>query len=104
MHASWILLCMSLILLSYASLINKEGIGMRKKSEGGLACSIPWPVVGGVCYRLVSEPQVETSSRYGLGLLVETLGQDRNLTVKLKILGGMTLQKLCRRHNDIDPL
>jgi hypothetical protein len=46
MHACWILLCMSLILLSYASLINKEGIGMRKKSKGGLAGSIPRPVAG----------------------------------------------------------
>jgi hypothetical protein len=56
MHACWILLCMSLILLSYTFLINKEGIGMRKKSKGGLAGSIPRPVAGGVCYRLVLEP------------------------------------------------
>jgi hypothetical protein len=41
---------MSLILLSYASLINKEGIGMRKKSKGGLASSISQPVAGRVCY------------------------------------------------------
>jgi hypothetical protein len=48
MHACWILLCMSLILLYYAYLIKKEGIGMRKKSKGGLAGSIPKPLVGGV--------------------------------------------------------
>jgi hypothetical protein len=41
---------MSLILLSYASLLIKEGIGMRKKPKGGLASSIPWPVAGWVCY------------------------------------------------------
>jgi hypothetical protein len=41
MHACWILLCMSLNMLSYASLIYKEGISMRKKSEGGLAGSVP---------------------------------------------------------------
>jgi hypothetical protein len=60
MHAHWILLCMSLILLSYASLINKEGIGMRMKSKGGLESSIPHPMVGWVCYSLVSELMVET--------------------------------------------
>jgi hypothetical protein len=70
MHARWILLCMSLILLSYASLINKEGIGMRMKSKGGLAGSIPRPVAGWVCYSLVSELLVETPGRYGSGLLV----------------------------------
>jgi hypothetical protein len=32
---------MSLIMLSYASLINKEGISMRKKSKGGIAGSVP---------------------------------------------------------------
>jgi hypothetical protein len=61
---------MSLILLSYAYLINKEGIGMRKKSKGGLAGCIPQTVAGGVCYRLVSEPQVETMGHYGSALLV----------------------------------
>jgi hypothetical protein len=54
MHACWILLCMSLILLSYASLINEEGIGMKKKSKGGIAGSIQRPVAGWVCYSLVS--------------------------------------------------
>jgi len=57
-------------LLSYASLINKEGISMRKKSEGGLASVIPRPIAGRVCYRLVSDILVETSGRYGPGLLV----------------------------------
>jgi hypothetical protein len=70
MHVCWILLCILLILLSYESLINKEGIGLRKKSKGGLAGSIPQPVVGWVCYRLVSELLVETMGRYGLGMLV----------------------------------
>jgi hypothetical protein len=70
MHACWILLCMSLNMLSYASLINKEGISMRKKSEGGLAGSIPRPVGGWVCYSLVSELLVETPGQYGPGLLV----------------------------------
>jgi hypothetical protein len=49
-HACWILLCMLLNLLYYASLIYKEGIIMRKKFEGGLVGSIPWPMVGCVCY------------------------------------------------------
>jgi hypothetical protein len=70
MHVCWILLCMLLILLYYAYLINKEGIGMRKKSKGGLAGSIPPPVVGWVCYSLVSELLVETPDRYGSSLLV----------------------------------
>jgi len=44
---------------------------MRKKSKGGLVGAIPWPVVGRVCNRLVSEPLVETSGWYGPGLLVK---------------------------------
>jgi hypothetical protein len=71
MHARWILLCMSLIMLSYASLINKQGIDMRKKSKGGFAGSIPRPVASWVCYSLVSELLVETPGRYGPGLLVK---------------------------------
>jgi hypothetical protein len=70
MHACWILLCMSLNLLSYASLLNKEGIGKSTKSKGGLEGSIPQPVGGWGCYRLVSELLVETPGRYGPGLLV----------------------------------
>jgi hypothetical protein len=61
MHACLIFLCMTLIILSYASLITKEGIGKRKESKGGLAGSIPWPVAGWGCYSLVSELLVETS-------------------------------------------
>ena len=83
MHACWILLCMSLIILYYAYLINKEGIGMGKKFKYGLQGSIPQPMVGGVCYRLVSEPQVETPGRYGSGLLVRVswlrLNSDREI-------------------------
>jgi hypothetical protein len=70
MRACWILLCMSLKLLSYASLLNKEGIGKNMKSKGGLEGSTPWPVAGWGCYRLVSELMVETPGQYGSGLLV----------------------------------
>jgi hypothetical protein len=52
MHACWILLCMSLNLLSYASLLNKEGTGKSTKSKGGLEGSIPWPVGGWGCYTI----------------------------------------------------
>jgi hypothetical protein len=41
MHACWILLCMSLNLLSYVSLLNKEGTGKSTKSKGGLEGIIP---------------------------------------------------------------
>jgi hypothetical protein len=41
MHACWILLCMLLNMLSYSSLMTKEGICTRKKSEGRLAGSVP---------------------------------------------------------------
>jgi hypothetical protein len=41
MHACWILLCMSLNLVSYAFLLIKECIGKSKKSKGGLVGSIP---------------------------------------------------------------
>jgi hypothetical protein len=47
---------MSLILLSYASLLNKEGISMRKNSKRGLAGSIPQLVAGWVCYNNTSIP------------------------------------------------
>jgi hypothetical protein len=47
MHACWILLCMLLNLLSYSSLMTKEGICKRKKSEGGLAGSVPGLWVAG---------------------------------------------------------
>jgi hypothetical protein len=61
---------MSLNLLSYASLLNKEGTGKSTKSKGGLEGSTPRPVGGWGCYRLVSELLVETSGWYGSGLLV----------------------------------
>ena len=41
MNACWILLCMLLNLLSYSSLMTKEGIDKRKNYEGGLAGNIP---------------------------------------------------------------
>jgi len=50
MHAFWILLSMSLNLLSYASLLNKEGIGKSTKSKGGIEGSIPRLVGGWGCY------------------------------------------------------
>jgi hypothetical protein len=46
MHACWILLCVSLNLVSYAFLLIKEGIGKSMKSKGGLVGSIPRPVGG----------------------------------------------------------
>jgi hypothetical protein len=52
MHACWILLCMSLNLVSYAFLLIKEGIGKRKKSKGGLEGSMPRPVGGWGCYTM----------------------------------------------------
>ena len=70
MHAYWILLCMSLNIVSYVFLLMKEGIGKSTKSKGGLTGSIPRSVAGWVCYILVSEPLVETPGRYGPGLLV----------------------------------
>jgi hypothetical protein len=70
MHACWILIFMSLKFLSYLSLLNKEGTGKSMKSKGGIEGSIPRPVGGWGCYRLVSELPIETSSRYGPGLLV----------------------------------
>jgi hypothetical protein len=68
MHACWILLCMSLHILSYPSLLKKEG--MSTNSKGAIEGSIPQPVGGWVCYSLVSELLVETSGRYGPSLLV----------------------------------
>jgi hypothetical protein len=49
--------------------IHEKGIGNINKSKGGLEGSVPQPVGGWGCYRLVSELLVETSGRYGLGLL-----------------------------------
>jgi hypothetical protein len=40
MHDCWILLCMLLNLLSYLSLMTKEGICKRNKFEGELAGSV----------------------------------------------------------------
>jgi hypothetical protein len=96
MHACWILLCMSLNLLSYASLIYKEGISMRKKSEGGLAGSIPGLWLAG--YVTVWYQSFWLKHRAGMGRVYwsEPHGRDRTLTVKLKISGGMALQKLRR--------
>jgi hypothetical protein len=70
MHACWILLCMSLNILSYVSLLNKEGTGKSTKSKGGIEGSTPQPIDGWGCYKLVSKPLVETSGWYGPVLLV----------------------------------
>jgi hypothetical protein len=51
MHACWILLCMSLNLVSYAFLLIKEGIGKSTKSKGGIEGSMPRPVGRWGCYR-----------------------------------------------------
>jgi hypothetical protein len=56
MHACWILLCMSLNILSYASLLNKEGTSKSTKSKGGIEGSIPRPMGGWGCYMVVSLP------------------------------------------------
>jgi hypothetical protein len=50
MHACWILLCMSLNLVSYVLLLIKEGIDKSTKFEGGLEGSMPRPVGGWGCY------------------------------------------------------
>jgi hypothetical protein len=50
MHACWILLCMSLNLVSYAFLLIKEGIYKSMKSKGGLVGSMPRPMGGWGCY------------------------------------------------------
>jgi hypothetical protein len=47
MYDCRILLCILLNLLSYSSLMTKEGICKRNKSEGGLAGSIPGLWVAG---------------------------------------------------------
>jgi hypothetical protein len=78
MHACWILLCMPLNLVSYAFLLMEEGIGKSTKSKGGLVGSMPQPVGGWGCYRLVSEILVETSGQYGPSLLVRVLGLRSN--------------------------
>jgi hypothetical protein len=46
MHACWILLFISLNILSYAFLLNKEGTGKSTKSKGGLEGSVTRPVGG----------------------------------------------------------
>jgi hypothetical protein len=43
-------MCMLLNLLSYASLLKKEGTNKSTKSKGGIECSIHRPVGGWVCY------------------------------------------------------
>jgi hypothetical protein len=54
MHACWLLLCMSLDIFFYASLlIKKKGIGKRKKSKGGLEGGVPRPVGGRGCYMTI---------------------------------------------------
>jgi hypothetical protein len=55
MHACWILLCMSLNVISYACLLIKEGIGKSIKSKGGIKGSMPQLVGGWGCYRNKSE-------------------------------------------------
>jgi hypothetical protein len=54
MHACWILLCMSLNLVSYTRLLIKEGIGKSMKSKGGIKGSMPQPMCVWGCYSLVS--------------------------------------------------
>jgi hypothetical protein len=69
---------MSLNILSYASLLKKEGISKRKKSKGGFVCSMPRPVGGWGCYILVSDLLVETLGWYGSGLFVKVSGSRSN--------------------------
>jgi hypothetical protein len=92
---------MFLILLSYASLINEEGIIMRKNPKGGLVGSIPWPVAGWVSYRLVSDLLVETLGRYGLGMLVRVSWSRSNFDrgiEKLERNGIAEATKETKRH------
>jgi hypothetical protein len=51
MHACWILVCMSLNILSYVSLLIKEGTNKSMKSKGGIEGRIPRPMGGWGCYR-----------------------------------------------------
>jgi hypothetical protein len=50
MHSLWILLCMSLNIVSYAFLLIKEGIDKSTKSKGGIIGSMPRLVGGWGCY------------------------------------------------------
>jgi hypothetical protein len=76
MHACWILLCMLLNLLSYSSLMTKEGICKRKKSEGGLAGSVPGLWVAG--YVTVWYQSFWLKHRAGMGQVCwsESRGRD----------------------------
>jgi hypothetical protein len=91
MHACWILLCMSLNLLSYASLIYKEGINMKRSLRVGLQVASPdlW-VVGDVTDWYQS---FWLKHRAGMGQVCwsESHGRDQTLTMKLKISGGMDI-------------
>jgi hypothetical protein len=66
---------MSLILLSYASLINKEGISMRKKSKGRLAGSIPGLWVAGYV--------IDWYQRFWLKHRAESVGQSLVVEIEL---------------------
>jgi hypothetical protein len=96
MHACWILLCMSLNLLSYASLLNKEGIGKSTKSKGGLEGSMPRLWVAGDVTDWYQSFWLKHQAGMGRVCWSESRGRDRTLTVKLKISGGMALQNLRR--------
>jgi hypothetical protein len=78
MHACCLLMCMSLNFFLLCILNNEKCIGKRKNSKGGLEGSVPRSVGGWVCYSLVSELLVETSGRYGPGLLVRVSGSSSN--------------------------
>jgi hypothetical protein len=78
---------MSLDILSFASLLNKEGTSKSTKSKGRLEGSIPQPVGGWVCYSLVSELLVETSSRCGSGLLVRVSWLRSNSNLEVEKIG-----------------
>jgi hypothetical protein len=104
MHAFWILLCMLLNLLSYSSLMTKEGIDKRNISEGELAGRVPGQWVAG--YVTVWYQSFWLKHWAGMDWVCwsESRVRDRILTGKLKILGGMALQKIHRRQNVIEPL
>jgi hypothetical protein len=64
MHVCWILLCMSLNLVSYAFLLMKEGISKSTKSKGALVGSMPRPMGGWGCYTCPSRKSVSKQNFY----------------------------------------
>jgi hypothetical protein len=66
MHACWILLCMSLNLVSYVCLLIKEGISKSTKSKGGLEGSMTHHVDGWGCYRSNFDCEFEKLRRNGI--------------------------------------